>query len=70
MEQRVNIKFCFKAGKRAAETFLLIKHAYGDNALSCTLVFEWYARFQDGHENLEDDNSSSKHLTQSKHFVN
>jgi hypothetical protein len=34
MEQRANIKFCFKTSKRATETFQLIKQAYGDNALS------------------------------------
>jgi hypothetical protein len=33
MEQRGNIKFCFKTGKAATETFQLIKLAYGDNAL-------------------------------------
>jgi hypothetical protein len=34
MEQRANIKFCFKTGKTDTETFHLIKQAYGDNALS------------------------------------
>jgi hypothetical protein len=48
MEQRANIKFCFKTGKTATETFQLIKLAYGDNALSRTRVFERYARFRDG----------------------
>jgi hypothetical protein len=52
MEQRANIKFCFKTGKTATETFKLIKQAYGDNALSRTQVFEWYARFWGGCENL------------------
>jgi hypothetical protein len=51
----VNIKFCFKTGKAATETFQLMKQAYGDSALSCTWVFEWYARFRDGHADLEDD---------------
>jgi hypothetical protein len=40
MEQRANIKFCFKAGKTATETFQLIKLAYGDNALSHTQVLK------------------------------
>jgi hypothetical protein len=46
MEQRANIKFCFKTDKTATETFQLIKQAYG------TGVFEWYGRFRDGRENL------------------
>jgi hypothetical protein len=29
-------------GKTATETFLLIKQAYGDNALSHTQVSEWF----------------------------
>jgi hypothetical protein len=33
-------KFCFKTSKTAAETFQLIKQAYGDNAISGTWVFE------------------------------
>jgi hypothetical protein len=60
MEQRANIKFCFKTGKTATETFQLIKLAYGDNALSRTWVFEWYARFLGGCENLEDDERSGR----------
>jgi hypothetical protein len=28
--------------------------------LSCTRVFGWYARFRDGHENLEDDERSGQ----------
>jgi hypothetical protein len=60
MEQRANIKFCFKTGKTATETFRLIEQAYGDNALSRTRVFEWYARFRDGREYLEDDESSGR----------
>jgi hypothetical protein len=39
MEQTANIKFCFKTGKTAIETFQLIKQACGDNALSRTWVF-------------------------------
>jgi hypothetical protein len=68
MERRVNIKFCFKMGKTATETFQLIKQAYGDNALSHTRDFEWYARFWDGRENLKvtnavGDQQPFKHLT-------
>jgi hypothetical protein len=55
MEQRVNIKFCVKMGKRVTETFQLINKAYGDNAVSRTRVFEWYSRFWDGRGNLIDD---------------
>jgi hypothetical protein len=58
MEQRVTIKFRFKMDKAATEIFQLIKQAYVDNALSRTRVFEWYARFRDGCESLEDGERS------------
>jgi hypothetical protein len=54
-EQRANIKFSFKTGETATETFPLIKQPYGDNALSRTRLFKWHERFSDGRENLEDD---------------
>jgi hypothetical protein len=60
MEQRANIKFCFKMGKTATETFQLIKQPYGDNALSHARVFQWYARYLEGSENLKDDKHSGR----------
>jgi hypothetical protein len=47
-------------GNTATETFQLIKQAYADNALSCALVFEWYARFWDSHQNFKDDGQSGQ----------
>jgi hypothetical protein len=35
MEQRLAIKFCFKAGKSPTETLQMVDAAYGDQALSC-----------------------------------
>jgi len=50
MEQRANIKFCFKLGKTAAKTVELMRQVYGDNCLSRTQIFRWYARFKSGVE--------------------
>ena len=33
MEQRLAIKFCFKAGKSSTETLQMVNAAYGDQAL-------------------------------------
>ncbi|XP_054711183.1 protein GVQW3-like [Uloborus diversus] len=55
MELRAKIKFCFKLGKSAAETFELMKTVYGSEVLSRKNVFKWYARFRDGRDSLEDD---------------
>jgi hypothetical protein len=62
MEERTSIKFCFKNRKTAIETFQLIKQAYGDNALSLSLVrvLKWHARFLDDRKNLEDDEPSER----------
>jgi len=55
MEQRLTIKFCFKAGKSARETLQMVNAAYGDQALSRLNVFRWYGRFHDGRDDSEDD---------------
>ncbi len=60
MEQRTNIKFCFKLGKSATETYEMIKSAYGDDAMSRSRVFEWFARFKAGRESTEDDERSGR----------
>ena len=54
MEQKANIKFCFKLGKTAAETVKLMKQVYGDNCLSHAQIFRWYAQFKCGVEMIED----------------
>lgn len=51
----VNIKLCFKTGKTDSESFQLIKQTYCDNALSRTRAYEWYTRFRNGREKLEDE---------------
>ena len=60
MEQRLAIKFCFKAGKSAAETLQLVHAACGDQALSRSNVFRWYGRYCDGREGIEDDPKSGR----------
>ena len=55
MEQRLAIKFCFKAGKSVTETLQVVNAVYGDQALSRSNVFQWYGRFRDGREDVEDN---------------
>jgi hypothetical protein len=54
-EQRVAIKFCFKAGLSATKTLVLVQKAYRNEALNGSKVFRWYSRFRDGRELVEDD---------------
>jgi len=60
MEQRLAIKFCFKAGKSATETLQMVNATYGDQALSRLNVFRWYGRFRDRREDIEDDPRSGQ----------
>ena len=55
VEQRYAIKFCFKLGKSATETFDLLQLAYHEDSLSRARIFEWHKRFRDGREDVEDD---------------
>jgi hypothetical protein len=52
---RVAIKFSFKAGLSATETLVLVRKAYGNEALNRTNVFRWYSRFRDGRDLVEDN---------------
>ena len=56
LEERYAIKFCFKFGKNATETYGMLQTAF---RLSCmnraSSVFEWYKRFKEGMESVRDD---------------
>uniref|UniRef100_T1HFL5 HTH_48 domain-containing protein n=1 Tax=Rhodnius prolixus TaxID=13249 RepID=T1HFL5_RHOPR len=45
-EQRAALKFCFLLGKNAAESVLMLKTAYKDDAMGKTEVYEWFTRFK------------------------
>lgn len=60
MEQRANIKFCVKLGKKFAETYELMKKVYGDDCISRTQVYTWFQRFKGGREDLNDDERSGR----------
>jgi len=59
----VAIRLCVKASKSAVETIELIDKAYGSAARSPAVVYRWYARFQDGREDMKDDARSGRPST-------
>jgi hypothetical protein len=66
-EQRVAIKFCFKAGLSATETLVLVQKAYGNEGLNRSNVFRWHSRFLDGRELVEDNERGGRpKLTQTE----
>ena len=58
LEQTANIQFCVKLGNSRAETFEMIRRAYGNEAMSRARCFEWHARFKRSRTSLEDDERS------------
>ena len=55
LEERYAIKFCFKLGKTATETYGMLQTAYGSSCMNRLSVFQWHKRFKEGRESLRDD---------------
>ncbi|GFU95467.1 uncharacterized protein TNCV_4788021 [Trichonephila clavipes] len=59
-EQRCAIKFCFRHGHNATETFAKLQQAYGNSVLSKAQVFRWFNAFSEGRESIEDEPRSGR----------
>jgi len=68
-EQRVAIKFCFRAGLSATETQVLVQKAYENEVLNRAIVLRWYSLFRDRRELVEDDERGS-HLKSTRTEIN
>ena len=55
LEERYAIKFCFKLGKNATETYGMLQTAFGASCMKRASVFEWHKRFKEGRESVRDD---------------
>ena len=55
LEERYAIKFCFKLGKNARETYGVLQTAFGASCMNLASVFEWHKRFKEGRESVRDD---------------
>ena len=55
LEERYAIKFWFKLGKKATETYGMLLTAFGASCMSRASVFEWYKRFKEARESVRDD---------------
>ncbi|XP_026816229.1 protein GVQW3-like [Rhopalosiphum maidis] len=62
-EQRCAIRFCFKLGHSATETFQKLQQAYGDSVLLRAQVFRWFKAFSEGREAIEDEPRSGRPST-------
>ena len=55
LEEQYAIKFCFKLGKNATETYGMLQTAFGAYCMNRASVFEWHKRFKEGRESVRDD---------------
>jgi transposase len=60
MEQRVNIKFCYK---KATETHEMLVQVYGTEAMSRKCAYDWFKCFRDRKETTEDEPRSGRPST-------
>ena len=54
LEEQYSIKFCFKLGKNATETYGMLQTAFQPSCMNRALVFEWHKRFKEGRESVRD----------------
>ena len=54
-EEWYAIKFCFKLGKNATETYGKLQTAFGASCMNRVLIFEWHKRFMKTRESVRDD---------------
>ena len=52
LEERYAIKFCFKLGKNATETYGMLQTAFERSWMNWASVFEWHHRFKEGRESI------------------
>jgi len=62
-QQRICIKFCFKIGKPATETYQLLHQGYGEDAMGRTQVFDCFLRLKEGRTSVESDSRSGRQST-------
>ena len=55
LEERYAIKFCFKFGKNATETYGMLQTAFQPSCINRASVLEWNKRFKEGRESVRDD---------------
>ena len=55
LEERYAIKFYFKLGKNATETYGMLQTAFRPSCMNRASVFEWLKWFKEGRESVRDD---------------
>ena len=53
--ERYAIKFCFRLGKNATQTYGMLQTAFLASCMNRASVFEWHKRFKEGRESVRGD---------------
>ena len=59
-QERYAIKFRFKHGKNAKETYGMLRTAFGAYCMNQASFCEWHKRFKEGRESVRDDERCEK----------
>ena len=54
LKERYAIRFCFKLGKNATETYGMLQTTFRLSCMNRASVFEWHKRFKEGRESVRD----------------
>ena len=55
LKERYAIKFCFKRGKNATETYGMLLTAFRPSCMNRASAFEWHKGFKEGRESVRED---------------
>ena len=69
LEEQYAIKFCFKLGKNATETYGMLQIAFGASCMNWASVFEWHKRFKEAKESVRDDDRCERSKEVNTHRV-
>ena len=58
--ERYAIKFFFKLGKNATESYGVLQTSFGASCMNRSSVFEWHKRFNEGRKSVSDDERCGK----------
>ena len=60
LEKRYAIKFCFKLGKDARETYGILQTAFRLSCMNRVSVFQWHKIFKEDRESVRDNESCER----------
>lgn len=55
VDRRLRVRFRVENGMKCSDALKMFTAAFGESTTSRNKVYEWYERFTDGRENVDDD---------------